>query len=440
MLKPTLWIVGLLLATTSLCRAQTPVTAMENLAKPVIVSIKKGDETVTEAWKNGHLNADLALAALGSERLVDAGIALPSGDMKLASDLTFSLLEHEPDILADARHLQWRVLLLMANALSARKDARAVPLYEEVLERQPLALNQWTGPLDGALYNLGVYYQRIGQLDKAIETTKRIYDYSTHPGMLSNYELLLARLYAQKGDNAEADKLYVLSETRGDPRSIGVTRMDQAGNLMGQRKMAEARALLLLPLGKLSLEETRQHPFSVALFTAIAQSYAQEKDWKNAALYANQAVELFHGAGKDSGDVYVKAYGPQAEELAAQIEKRLNAPFYWEQENAYFYIATDNPEFQESKRLTLRFRGAPVDLVSVECDNPAIQIEPVASDAPGQDALVRVFYLRVNPEKAAAIKENFQSSLTARVAGSDFTATLPIRGQILRPETAPPEE
>ena len=53
-----------------------PVT-LENRVRPVIAAIKSGEKSAGEAWKNGELDTELIVAALGSVELVNAGVALP---------------------------------------------------------------------------------------------------------------------------------------------------------------------------------------------------------------------------------------------------------------------------------------------------------------------------------------------------------------------------
>ena len=235
----------LLLVGQSALHAQPQVASPEVLVKPVLAKISAGKETPEQAWQAGDLNAELVLAALGSWQLVDAGIALPRGNMKLARGLAQTLIAHQPKILERPAGLPSRALLHLANVLGGQGDARAVALYEEVLSRQEKRNPIWPDEVDAGLYNLADYYERTGNLDKAIATKMRIYEYTTFPSLLANFEVQIGRLYSQKGDEKQSAQWYEAAEARKTPRAMGVARMDRAEALFNQGKTAEARALLL---------------------------------------------------------------------------------------------------------------------------------------------------------------------------------------------------
>ena len=428
MFKPHFFcIAGLLWLSSASVNAQPAATPPLILVKPVIATIQKGDETVAGAWQKGKLNAPLVLAALSSGETVNAGIALPSGDMKLARDLAATLVEQQPAILEKPQDIPSRALLHLANFLESRGDERAVPLYEEVLKRQVKRSPTWPDEVDATLYNLGEYYASTGDIQKAIDTRMRIYDYTTFPPLLANYELLIARLYSQKGDDEQAGQWYEAAEDRGTPRAIGVARMDRAGALFGRGKTEQARALLLKPLGKMTPEESQKEPIQIALLTRVAQSY-YPADMETAKKYLTQALKVLHDLPTPSDDPYVVAFGPMAQRLAQQIETRQKSPFFWQQEAAAFYVLPRGE--MAPQRLVLQFKSAPKGAIEWKCDNPALRIEPVEASTPGQNPLKRVVYLSLNSND---VKADFSTSLVAHLAEfPDDEARLPIRVQVLK--------
>ena len=348
--------------------------------------------------------------------------------MKLASDLAQTLIEQAPQTLENPQVLPNRALLLLANFLRRQKDKRAVALYEEVLNRQPKRVPTWSNQVDGALYNLANYYASINQIPKAIETMTRIYEFTTFPPMLANFELQIARFHAQAGDQEQAAQWYETAEERGSPRATGVTRMDGVEALFRAGKVAEARALLLKPLGKMTPEESAKEQIQIALLTRLAQSYFDEGDLENASRYVGQAVTLWKEAAQ-STDPYVKAYGPMAQRLAERIEARQKSPFWWETESVFLLSATRGQP--SSQRLVLHFKNAPKGDVEFSCDNPAVRIEPIIATAPGQNPNQRVVYLSLLP---GAEKQAFNAVLIARAAEfAPQEARLTVHHQVLIP-------
>lgn len=429
-----LWILALLLLGASHLRAQPTPPAPETLVAPFLKKHKSGEQTLDAAWEAGQLNSELVLAALGSQNLVNAGVALPSGDMKLASDLSRVLVQNSPQTLEKLGDFSERALLHLANYFRSKRDARAVTFYEEVLQRQPKRVPEWPWQVDAALYNLGNYYAETGQTPKAIATTQRIYEYTTNAPLLANFELHLGSYYSQIGDKEKAAQAYQTAEEIGSAREAGVARMDRSNNLFGQGKIAEARALLLQPLAKLSPEESRKQPIQIALLTSLAQSYYQEKDLETAARYAKEAVKLFENLTEIPTDAYVVAYGPEAKGLLTRIETRQNAPFYWN-EDQIVLLHSPREYNPGSQRLVLQFKVAPQGEVTFKCEHPAIRIEPVIASAPNADPLQRVVYVSLMKGK---IEKEFSAKLIAE--SGNAKTEIPIRVWVVREEQTTTEE
>ena len=422
---------GAALVLAALCggpvRAQPAAVAPETAVAPVLADIGKNEQTVESAWQQKRLDGALVVAALGSWQLVGAGIALPSGDMKLARDLVQTLLRHQPQILDKPQNLPSRTLLHIANVLGAQKDERAVALYEEVLSRQAKRSPVWPDEVDAAIYNLATYYQRTGQLQKAVDTESRIYNYTTFAPLLANFELQIGRLYAQMGDAEQAAQWYEVAEARNDGRASGVARMDRAETLFNQGKTAQARQVLLE-----MAQAPNKQPIQIALWTRLAQSYLDEGDPETANTYVQTALAQLRALPAKSNDPYLVAFGPMAEQLAKHLQAKLDNPFFWQNEAANFFLNKD----VGAQRLTVKFKTAPTGEISFECANPALRLEPVAPDpkTPLQRAVLVSFdAARFN---AKALEHGNQTFIVARSPEFPETARLPVNLYLPAPATA----
>lgn len=406
---------------------QSATTSPETWLKQVIGRIKEGRETVPEAWRKSELDEDLTLAALSSWELVDAGIAMQSGDMKLARALASELIRRRPEMLKDVSKFSERSVIHLANYLMSRGDARCVALYENVLKRKTKIVPYWDDSVDASIYNLAGYYERKGQLEKALKTKQRIYNYTTFPGLLTNYDYQIGRLYQKMGRADEAKKAFARPEQRGDVRDIAMTRMEKSDRLFREGKTAEARAMLLLPL-----PGPPHSAFEIVMLTRLGQSYLDEGDLENAQKYITQAVSQWKGMPTPPTDSYLVHYASRAEAMSARIETRLKSPFFWEKENVQLLSWPNGQE--QAQRLILLFKTAPTGAVEFECDNPAVQIEPVIATSPGQNALKRVVYIRLaSSDLKDDLKKDFSTVVIAR--SPDFPgqeARLTVNVTILR--------
>lgn len=407
------WILGALFAVAGAIagsvRAQPELPTPETLVKPTIEAIKKGRETVKGAWEKGELDENSTLVALGSREVVSVGLALPSGDIKLADELTQELLERHPEVLKKADALPERALIYLANWLGERGDSRCVALYEVVLAAKPARAPIWDGGVDASLYRLSGFYQRQGQIEKALQTVERIAEYSSDPAMLANFNIHKARLNEQLGRQGKAIELYAEVEERGDQRSVGVTRMDRANKLFRAGQKEAARALLLTPI-----PGPAHPPIEIALLARLAESYFADDDLETAQKHLTQALSQLKTLPEPLGDPYLKGFGPAAKRLAAQIEKIQHSPFYWaKSDKIWFYVLPQSEG--EVKRVILRFKTPPMGLVSFRCDHPALRIEPAMPAPAGQDDSLRVVFLSIVP---GLVKENTDMVLIA--GATDF--------------------
>ena len=154
---------------------------------------------------------------------------------------------------------------------------------------------------------------------------------------------------------------------------------------------------------------------------------------ETARKYVVNAVDQLHGLPEKSIDPYVVGYGPQAEKLAAQIETRLNSPFFW-RENQGFIFAQPGQE-TGIQRLVLQFKTAPKAELELSCANPAVRLEPAVADA--KQPLQRVVFLSFDAAKFdfAKAKASTMAEIVAR--SPEFPAQeahLPVQIYVPKPE------
>lgn len=404
-----------------------------------INDIKAHKMSVEDAWRTGQLSPETTVAALSSWQIVDAGIAMPSGDMQLVSTLCNALAQHAPQILQAPYTMGNRPLIQIANVLARQKDARAVPLYEEVLARKAREKSghDWDDEVDGTVFNLASYYAQTGQLQKVLDTQKRVFDLSDSTDLQCNWIEQIGWTLDSLGDLKQTKAWYNRLDQSPFARVVVSGRLARAQTLLRAGRAKAARTLMLQPLPPQALKPNAQDPNGltesrVLTQSLVAQSFLRENDFEGAH---SAAVEALNQSAlllpQPTHENYVYATSV-ARDIETQTEARLAAPFRWNVPSLRFYIraATAPP----TQRVKLHFNTRPHSVITFWSSNPALHLKrlaPIATKAGADYELL----VSLAPAKA---RRSFNASLFARCA--DFpghSESLPVSVRVMSPLHAP---
>ncbi len=389
-----------------------------------MADIKAHKITVEQAWQAGRLSPELSIEALSSWQTVDAGIAMESGDMKLASDLCRALLEHAPQVLQHAYPMGDRSLIHLANFLSKNRDARAIPLYEEVLSHKPKGDPVWNDDVDAVIFNLSNYYDATGQFQKTFDTQKRVFEFSSSSDLLCNYVEQIGWSLDRLNDPVQTKAWYDRLEIHPSARVVVTERLIRAQKMLRANQVKAARALINAPMKQNADGEPR-----VLMLTFLAQSFLKEGDYEHAHQNAVDALNqsaLLIPQPTDEDYVY---YLSSARQLETLTETRLASPFFWNSDPVRLVARSRVPA--KSQRVRVHFKVKPKGKVLFKSANPAILLQPVLLAAPGAGRQGADYFVVVSLD-AAKVHKSFNTTILASCA--DFpthSASLPVKVQVV---------
>ncbi len=324
-------------------------------------AMKSGKMTPEEAWQKGLLDAQAVQAGLNQG--LAGGQDQASEQLRLA--LGGVLVQHAPEVVADAFKQPKQVQLALADYYASIGNEKAVPLYEAVLKQTPAYYEQ------GLLLNAyGAFWAGQNQPQKAQEVYERGYSvlHGKTPMFAAEMLLWAGHAWLHAGDWDKANAFYQRIPAEGDSLMSSLGLHAQTSRLMGQGKHQEALVLIQANL------KQAKGPMERAIdWMDIAKCHYAQGQWEAARVAAQQSLVESAKQPNPSPSIGMNAVDNTATDLIRWTQ-------LWQQKSLICWpeeVKWPAASLQKTKQQTLQvrvtvrsFKAVPLTL---SCDDTRVQ-------------------------------------------------------------------
>ena len=326
-----------------------------------------------KAWEAGALPVEDTIRLINEQRV--RNFLSPAERSRVRRELGDVLGQQLSEMPMDRwPKMDTSVKLTIADVYRSKGDARAVPIYLEMIEtfenqerQKPGSFQEvWLKPLS----HLGMFYSEQKQYLQSAQTWERWREMPMSDEWHAEWRFLAARAYAVAGEKSKAQQLYAEVPQFKNAWLSGLAVHDQANTLIHAGQHEAARQMLMK-----SSVEWEGESIAVGLKTLLAYSYYHTGEFELAKRYSQQALKQ---AATPKFDDRLRPDLNVARSVSNYSQQWPNIPFLVEPPQLY---AVANEQEKITRRFFVRsFRDVPFE-VRLTDSNIKVQVAKSASQA-----------------------------------------------------------
>jgi tetratricopeptide (TPR) repeat protein len=399
--------------------AQTAIVEAVHRHVPTLIEqMLQGKLTPQKAWDEKLLNVD-DLLWIFTSHIDPWGSFNWKFNVQVRRGLAALLAQHGADKVAQAEKLPPNVRLWLTDYYQSIGDEKAIVVGESILKEIKTPIKSENSLVFQTVERLAWYYNGKRNYKKSAETWLRMEHFYEDTGWwVPDAIFWAARMYLLAGNRARAWELFARVPEYNNGFFSGMSRFDQAGLLLSEGKIEEARQLLKQPLTGDDADRVR-----VAILASLGRSYYLTGNFAEARQYSQESLKLYKAQ---------RARDPEATFGLAQqtlqlIEQWSKEPIFCEPKTLDVAIKEDDKSPIILRLALHTFRKIPLIL---HIDSPSVTVQ-LAEFGWSDETIIeqavdikREIVVRVRPE---TILEGLDATLTISSPESDFQAKIPIR-------------